>query len=91
MNIKESAHKIYLDFTAEESEEVLKQIKILNEEVDFLNTIDTEHVEAMELPFTLNENELRMDTEGDVLSLEDLLSNAPDASENFVRIVKVVG
>ena len=47
---------------------MLKQIKILNEEVDFLNTIDTEHVEAMELPFTLNENELRMDTEGDVLS-----------------------
>lgn len=91
MNIKEVANKIFIDFTETEIEEVTKQIDIINEEVEFLNSIDTSNTEAMDLPFELNENEIRFDTVGEVLTVEQLLENAPDKSENYVRIVKVVG
>lgn len=91
MNIKEVANKIFIDFSETEIKEVTKQIGILNEEVEYLNTIDTSMVEAMDLPFELNENEIRFDTVGEVLTVEELLENAPDKSEDYVRIVKVVG
>ena len=84
-------YKIFIDFSETEIKEVTKQIGILNEEVEYLNTIDTSMVEAMDLPFELNENEIRFDTVGEVLTVEELLENAPDKSEDYVRIVKVVG
>lgn len=90
MDIKALSKSIYLDFSEEEYKEVEKIVDQLNLDVEILQAIDTTNVEAMDLPFTLNENELRMDNLGEVMSSEELLSNAPDKSENFVRIVKVV-
>lgn len=91
MNINEIANKIFLNFTEEESQEVAKQITILNAEMEVLNQINTDGVEAMDMPFELNENSLRLDEAGAVLTVDELLANAPDTSENYVRIVKVVG
>ena len=91
MDIKTLANKIFLDFSEEEWETINNEFELLEQEIKSLNEINTEDVEAMDLPFTLNENALRMDTEGEVLSVEELLENAPDQSEDMVRIVKVVG
>ncbi len=91
MDYKNIAKNIFLDFSEDEWKEMEKEFEVFNQEIKRLNTIDTVGVEAMDLPFTLNENALRMDTEGDVLAVEDIIENAPDHSEGMVRIVKVVG
>lgn len=91
MSIKTLASNIFLDFSEKEWEIVEQEFASFEKEVELLNKIDTDGVEAMDLPFTLNENVLRMDTEGEVLTVEELLENAPDASEDMIRIVKVVG
>ena len=90
MDIKSLSKSIYLNFSEEEYKEVEKIVDQLKLDVEVLQKIDTSKTEAMDLPFTLNENELRMDNLGEVMTCEELLSNAPDKSENFVRIVKVV-
>lgn len=91
MSIKTLASNIFLDFSEKEWEIVEQEFASFEKEVELLNKIDTDGVEAMDLPFTLNENVLRMDTEGEVLTVEELLENAPDASEDMIRIVRVVG
>lgn len=91
MELKTLASKIFIDFSEEEWEMVNEEFELFEEQLKALHEINTEGVEAMDLPFTLNENSLRMDTEGDVLTVEELLENAPDHSEDMVRIVKVVG
>ncbi|NLY62964.1 MAG: hypothetical protein GX074_03810 [Erysipelothrix sp.] len=91
MNINEIANRIFLNFNEEESKKVENEIEILNKEIAVLNDINTDDVLAMDMPFELNENTLRLDEAGPVLTVEELLANAPDASENYVRIVKVVG
>ncbi len=90
MDKKTLASKIFIDFSEEEWKEVDKEFEIFNEELKHLKAINTDNVEAMDLPFTLNENNMRMDTEGEILTVEELLSNAPDKSEEYLRIVKVV-
>ena len=91
MNINEIANRIFLNFNEEESKKVENEIEILNKEIAVLNDINTDDVLAMDMPFELNENTLRLDEAGPVLTVEELLANSPDASENYVRIVKVVG
>lgn len=91
MSIKTLASNIFIDFSDSEWEVVNREFESFEKELELLNIIDTDGVEAMDLPFTLNENALRMDTQGEVLTVEELLENAPDHSEDMVRIVKVVG
>lgn len=91
MELKTIAKNIYLGFSDEEWNHVNKEFKILEEELEVLNQIDTDGVEPMDLPFTLNENSLRMDDQGEVLAAEDVVLNAADKQDNMVKIVKVVG
>lgn len=85
------AQKIFLGFTEKEWETVDYEFSILEKDVEFLNSIDTEGVESMDLPFEVNENSLRIDDEGFVLKAEDVVLNAADKENNMVKIVKVVG
>lgn len=91
MEIKTLASKIYVDFNEEELNNVEQLIKDFDAELDILNSINTEDVVPMDLVFELNENSLRMDDQGPVLSVEEVLANAAEADDNMVKIVKVVG
>lgn len=91
MEIKTLASKIYVDFNEEELNNVEQLIKDFDAELDILNSINTEDVVPMDLVFELNENSLRMDDQGPLLSVEEVLANAVEADDNMVKIVKVVG
>ncbi len=91
MNIKTLAQNIYLGFNDEEWESVETLFENFENEVIALNEINTENVKSMHMPFELNENSLRMDEVGSVLSVEEVLLNAADSENNMVKIVKVVG
>lgn len=87
---KSLAHDIMFRINDEEAGELQEEFKILLEQIDVLNEIDTEGVEEMIYPFETETAYLREDVVDHVVSQEAALSNAASVRAGHVHVPKVV-
>lgn len=79
-----------LSFDERQKAVLTKQLNTILAHMDKLNGLDTEGVEPLSHVIDF-ENVLREDREGPSLEREEALGNAPDRSEKFFRVPKVIG
>ena len=81
---KKLAHDIMFDLNDEEVSELQEEFKVLLQQIELLNGIDTEGVEEMIYPFEAETTFLRED------SVEAALLNVKSAKAGHVHVPKVV-
>ena len=78
-----------LKFKDEELENFTHQLNEILSYVDKLNELDTENVEPLSHPVE-NVNVFRNDELKESISTEDSLKNAPDKTDEFFKVPKVI-
>ncbi len=78
-----------LELKDEEIEVYQQQLSRILEYVEKLNEVDTKDVEPTSHVLSLN-NIFREDLVKDSLSREEVLRNAPDPSDKFFRVPKII-
>ena len=78
-----------LSLTEEEKELFSAQLSSILDYMEKLNELDTENVEPTSHVLSLS-NVMREDTPRDSIPMEDALSNAPDRTEKFFRVPKII-
>lgn len=82
---------LYQFSLSEEEKDLLERdFEDLEEDLRLLEAIDTEGVEPMVYPFEDETSYLREDDQIEVLSLEDVLENAPERKNSYFVVPKVV-
>jgi|YelNatPaOPRAMG01_1025707.scaffolds.fasta_scaffold00724_4 aspartyl-tRNA(Asn)/glutamyl-tRNA(Gln) amidotransferase subunit C len=79
-----------LKFNEEELESFTEQLNEILTYVEKLNELDTENVKPLLHPVE-GQNVFREDIVKPSIKREDALLNAPDGSEEFFRVPKVIG
>lgn len=87
---KKLANDIRFDLNEQEISELKEEFKVLMEQIDVLDEIDTEGVEEMIYPFEAETAFLREDTVDHVITQEEALSNVKSAKAGHVHVPKVV-
>ena len=87
---KKLAHDIMFDLNDEEVSELQEEFKVLLQQIELLDGIDTEGVEEMIYPFEAETTFLREDSVDNVISQEAALLNVKSAKEGHVHVPKVV-
>lgn len=87
---KKLAHDIMFDINDDEAGELQEEFKLLLEQIDVLNEIDTEGVEEMIYPFEAETSFLREDQVTCTVSQEEALSNVASVKAGHVHVPKVV-
>ncbi len=78
-----------LSLTEEEKELFGVQLSSILDYMETLNELDTEHIEPTSHVLSLI-NVMREDKLRDSIPREDALSNAPDRTEKFYRVPKII-
>ena len=78
-----------LKFKEEELENFTHQLNEILSYVDKLNQLDTENVEPLSHPIE-NINVFRKDELKQSITTEDALKNAPDKTDKFFKVPKVI-
>jgi len=78
-----------LSLTEEEKELFGVQLSSILDYMETLNELDTEHIEPTSHVLSLF-NVMREDKPRDSIPREDALSNAPDRTEKFYRVPKII-
>ena len=78
-----------LSLTEEEKELFGAQLSSILDYMEKLNELDTEHIEPTSHVLSLS-NIMREDTPRDSIPREDALSNAPDRTDKFYRVPKII-
>ena len=79
-----------LEFTAAEKEKFTHQLNAILTYIEKLNEIDTSQVEPLSQVISL-ENIFRDDTARPSFPRDEMLKNAPDATEKFFKVPRVIG
>ena len=87
---KKLAHDIMFDLNDEEVSELQEEFKVLLQQIELLDGIDTEGVEEMIYPFEAETTFLREDSVDNVISQEAALLNVKSAKAGHVHVPKVV-
>lgn len=87
---KKLAHGIMFDINEQEIEELKEEFKVLLEQIDVLDEINTEGVEEMIYPFEADTSFLREDVVAHVVSQADALVNVKSVKAGHVHVPKVV-
>lgn len=87
---KKLAKDIMFDITDQEAEELKDEFKVLLEQIDVLDEINTDGVEEMVFPFESETAYLREDIIDHVISQDEALSNVKSAKAGHVHVPKVV-
>jgi len=87
---KALAHKLMFDLTDEEAEDIVKEFKALNVQLQYLEAIDTTGVEPMVYPFETPTSYLREDEDNHTITQEEALSNGPKVVQGHFSVPKVV-
>ena len=87
---KKLAHDIMFDLNDEEVSELKEEFKVLLQQIELLDGIDTEGVEEMIYPFEAETTFLREDSVDNVISQEAALLNVKSAKAGHVHGPKVV-
>jgi len=78
-----------LSLTEEEKELFGAQLSSILDYMEKLNELDTENIEPTSHVLTLS-NVMREDAPRDSIPREDALSNAPDRTDKFYRVPKII-
>lgn len=78
-----------LSLTEEEKELFGEQLSSILDYMEKLNELDTEHIEPTSHVLSLS-NVMREDAPRDSIPREDALSNAPDRTDKFYRVPKII-
>lgn len=90
--VDDYANKLLIGLNDEENEMVLSEFEMIDANIDLINKIPgIEKVEPMTHCLDDFYYELREDVIEESVSIEDILSNCDDASEDEVQVPKVVG
>ncbi|MCR0568670.1 Asp-tRNA(Asn)/Glu-tRNA(Gln) amidotransferase subunit GatC [[Clostridium] innocuum] len=87
---KKLAHDIMFDLNDEEVSELQEEFKVLLQQIELLNGIDTEGVEEMIYPFEAETTFLREDSVDNIIPQESALLNVKSAKAGHVHVPKVV-
>lgn len=87
--VKHIARLSRLYLSDNEIETFSEQLNTIIEYVEQLNSLDTTGVEPTSHVIPLN-NVMRDDIPATSLSIEDALKNAPDSTEKFYRVPKII-
>ena len=87
--IERLAHLSRLKFSEEEKEELKTDLNKIKAMMDKLSEVDTEGVDPL-THLSENPNHLREDKVIPTLTKEEVLRNAPDKTEDFFRVPKVI-
>lgn len=88
--IKKLANQCMFDFNDDEIEYVNASFDTLKKQILVLNEIDTEQVEPMIYPFEQPVFYLREDKESREVSKEEVLQNAMQKNEDFIKVATKV-
>ncbi len=88
--IKLLANHLMFDLSEQEINDIQHEFATLLKQMELLNDIDTEGVEPMVYPYEIISTALRDDQQSEHLTLKDVLSNAPDAQDDYFVVPKVV-
>lgn len=90
--VKDYADKLLIGLTEEETNMVLEEFEIIDENINKINKIDKlEEIEPMTHCLDRYITELRDDNNKNSNSLEEILSNCDLHTEREIKIPKVVG
>lgn len=89
IDVKKVAKLSMLKLTEEEKTLYGSQLGSILEYINKLNELDTSTIEPTSHVLALN-NVFRDDTPGCSLDVEEALRNAPDPSENFYRVPRII-
>ena len=78
-----------LSLTEEEKELFGAQLRSILDYMEKLNELDTEHIEPTSHVLSIS-NVMREDAPGDSIPREDALANAPDKTDKFYRVPKII-
>ncbi|MEG0506218.1 MAG: Asp-tRNA(Asn)/Glu-tRNA(Gln) amidotransferase subunit GatC [Longicatena sp.] len=84
------AHDIMFEVSAQEVAELKEEFKVLCQQIDVLNEIDTEGVEEMIYPFEAPTTFLREDVVENVISQEEVFTNVKNRKAGHIHVPKVV-
>ena len=87
---KKLAHDIMFDRKDDEVSELQDEFKVLLQQIELLDGIDTEGVEEMIYPFEAETTFLREDTVDNVISQDAALANVKSVKAGHVHVPKVV-
>lgn len=90
--VKEYANKLLIGLTEEETNMVLEEFSVIDENINKINNIkDIEKIEPMTHCLDRYITELREDIKGETLDIDDILKNCDSHNEREVKLPKVVG
>ncbi len=87
--VKHIAKLAKLSLTEQEEINFQKELSNIIDYMDKLNEVDITNVESLSHPITV-ENVFREDEVKKSISREEVLKNAPDATEEFFKVPKVI-
>lgn len=87
--VEDIAHLARLELSEEEKTEMSSEMTKILGWMEKLNDIDTSKVEPL-IHMSQEKNVLREDKEGEMLSHEAALKNAPKKDSNYFRVPKVI-
>lgn len=88
--INELAYNHMFSLNDEEVERAQVASEVFLKQIQYLDLIDTDHVESMDMPYDVVTTWLRDDVVNDVMDREALLKNAPKTEDEYIEIVKVL-
>ncbi|GAA5040063.1 aspartyl/glutamyl-tRNA(Asn/Gln) amidotransferase subunit C [Marivirga lumbricoides] len=87
--LEKIAHLARLEFDAKSEEKMLKDMNNILQFVEKLQEVNTENVEPLQ-SMSFEINQLREDKQGEHLSHERGLKNAPKKDSDYFRVPKVI-
>lgn len=89
-DLNKLAASLMFEISEDETNIIDKEFQLFLNQIKQINKIDTTDVKPLDYPFEQAIGELREDVAGEVLSVEDVLSNASETKNQMVVIPKVV-
>ena len=90
--VNDYANKLLIGLTEEETNMVLEEFSIIDENINKINDIEgLENIEPMTHCLDRYITELREDIKEETLDINDILSNCDSHTEREVKLPKVVG
>lgn len=88
--VKEYLNTLYVDADAEELDFVTSEVNRALDIIHLLDGIDTTDEKMASWPYEVETEELRDDVVDHLISNEEVLQNAADTKDGYVKYVKVV-
>lgn len=87
--VHDIAHLARLEVSQEKEQEMAQELSKIIDWMEQLNEVNTDEVEPL-IHMSTEVNVLREDTEGNFLTHEEGLKNAPKKDSNYFRVPKVI-